>query len=66
MLKGKSRANECYECKGQLELFELDMRNKTRILKCKDCGLYHFYKKDMLANWRLTKVSRELHSDSGG
>lgn len=64
MLNVKRRVDECYDCKGILELFEIDMRKGTRIMKCQVCGLYHFYKKDFLANWKLTKVSKEVHSES--
>jgi hypothetical protein len=64
MLNGKRKVDACYECKGTLELFEIDMQKGTRIMQCQVCGLYHFYKKDFLANWKLTKVSKEIHSDS--
>jgi hypothetical protein len=61
MFSEKKHSDECYDCKGSLELFEMDMQKGTKIMKCKICGLYHFYKKDFLANWKLTKVSKELH-----
>jgi hypothetical protein len=62
MLNEKRAPGECYDCKGPLKLFEIDMQKGTRIMKCQVCGLYHFYKKDFLANWKLTKVSKEVHS----
>jgi hypothetical protein len=64
MFSGKRRVDGCYDCKGTLELFEIDMRKGTRIMKCRVCGLHHFYKKDFLANWKLIKVSKEVHSNS--
>lgn len=50
----------CYDCDGSLELFEFDMQKETRIMKCKDCGLFHYYKKDLLGRWKLQKVSKNL------
>jgi uncharacterized Zn finger protein len=51
---------ECYDCGGSLELFEFDMQKETRIMKCKDCGLFHYYKKDLLGRWKLLKVSKNF------
>jgi|GEM_PF-1540359 len=62
MFNEKGRKDKCYECGGSLELFEIDMENGTRIMKCQVCALYHFYKKDFLAKWKLSKVSKEVHS----
>jgi len=62
MFGEKGRKDKCYECGGPLELFEIDMQKGTRIMKCQVCALYHFYKKDFLSNWKLSKVSKEVHS----
>jgi hypothetical protein len=61
MFSEKRREGKCYDCGGPLELFEIDMQKGTRIMKCQACALFHFYKKSFLANWKLIKVSKEVH-----
>jgi hypothetical protein len=61
MLNGKKKVDDCYECQGTLKLYEIDMQKGTRIMQCEVCGLFHFYKKDFLAGWKLIKVSKEIH-----
>jgi hypothetical protein len=64
MFNEKRHSDECYVCKGSLELFEMDMKKGTKIMKCPICGLYHFCKKDFIGNWKLIKVSK-IHSGNG-
>ena len=67
----------CYDCGGSLELFEFDIKKDTKIMKCQNCGLFHYYKKDLLGSGNSSKspktraklvVSRyfflEFHYDS--
>ena len=60
METGKERRHtgKCYDCSGSLELVELDMQKGTKVMKCQNCGLYHYYKKDFLGKWKLLKVSK--------
>jgi hypothetical protein len=54
----RKHTGKCYDCGGPLELFELDIKQSTKIMKCQNCGLFHFYKKDFIGNYKLTKVSK--------
>jgi predicted nucleic-acid-binding Zn-ribbon protein len=56
--KTGKHASKCYDCGGSLELFEIDMKKSTKIMLCGNCGLFHFYKKNFVGNYRLTKVSK--------
>lgn len=56
--EAKKHTGKCYDCGGSLGLFEIDMSKSTKIMLCQSCGLYHFYKKDFIGSYRLTKVSR--------
>jgi hypothetical protein len=56
--KETKHSGKCYDCGGQLELFEMDMNKSTKIMLCQACGLYHFYKKDFIGNYKLSKVSK--------
>jgi len=56
--KTGKHAGKCYDCGGSLELFEIDMKKFTKIMLCRSCGLFHFYKKNFVGNYRLTKVSK--------
>ncbi len=56
--KGEKQTGTCYDCQGRLELFEMDMKKSTKIMLCQSCGLYHFYKKDLIGKYRLLKVSK--------
>jgi len=48
----------CIDCGGALELYMLDLKKGRRILQCPRCGLYHYYKKDMLGKWKLAKAAK--------
>jgi hypothetical protein len=56
----KRHTGKCFDCDGELELFEFDVRLGTRIMMCQKCGLYHFFKKDFLGSWTFLKVSKKL------
>jgi len=58
----RTKVSACYDCQGPLELFEFDMQRNRRIMKCQSCGLFHFYKKDLLGTWKLVKVSKNADS----
>ena len=57
-VKATKNTETCYDCGNPLELYEIDMKKSTKILLCKNCGLFHFYKKNFVGNYRLTKVSK--------
>jgi len=40
------------------ELVEFDVKKGTRIMKCQECGLYHFHKREIFGGWKLLKVSK--------
>ncbi len=48
----------CIDCGEVLELYMLDLKKRRRILQCTHCGLYHFYKKDMLGKWKVVKAAK--------
>lgn len=48
----------CIDCGSGLELYMLDLKRARRTLVCPRCGLYHFYKKDVLGKWKLTKAAK--------
>jgi NMD protein affecting ribosome stability and mRNA decay len=56
--KGTKHTGKCYDCGGPLELYEMDIKKSTKIMLCQSCGLFHFYQKDFIGNYRLTKVSK--------
>jgi len=56
----KQHTGKCYDCGGSLELYEMDLNKATKIMLCTNCGLYHFFKKDFIGNYKLIKVSKNL------
>jgi len=54
----KKHTGKCFDCSGSLVLFEIDMQKSTKIMLCQSCGLFHYYKKDFIGNYKLTKVSK--------
>jgi len=56
--KKRKHTGKCVDCSGVLELFELDVKNGTRILACKNCGLLHHYKKNIFGNWKFLKATK--------
>jgi len=59
MIEEKRRhTGKCADCKGVLELLELDVRKGTRILVCQRCGLLHHYKKNIFGNWKFLKATK--------
>ncbi len=57
--KARKYTGKCYDCSGPLELFEMNLDKSTKIMLCQNCGLYHFYKKDFIGQYKLTKVSKD-------
>jgi len=55
----KKHTGKCFDCDGLLELVEFDVKKGTRIMKCKECGLYHFQKRELFGGWKLLKVSKK-------
>ncbi|NIR13296.1 MAG: hypothetical protein GWN86_04830 [Desulfobacterales bacterium] len=54
----KEFKGKCVDCHGSLELYEVDFKNKTKILLCKRCGLLHLYKKSFFGGWKLVKARK--------
>jgi len=54
----RTYTGKCIDCGGELELYEMDFEKKRRILRCKNCGLFHFYKLNFWGKWKLVKVGR--------
>lgn len=55
----------CCDCSGPLELFEIDLQRATKIMLCRDCGLFHYFRKDFLGNYKLMKATKMPDSDKG-
>jgi hypothetical protein len=54
----KAQRGKCKSCGSPLELYELDFRRSTKIMKCDRCGMLHVYKKDIIGKWRLLKAQK--------
>jgi len=52
----KLKTGRCKNCDYPLEVYEIDFKKNTKILRCQRCGLYHYYKKDFVGKWRLIKA----------
>ena len=56
--KPKTHTGKCRNCGYTLELYEIDFKKEMRVLRCQRCGLFHFYKKDIIGRWRIIKAAR--------
>jgi predicted nucleic-acid-binding Zn-ribbon protein len=54
----KLHTGKCQNCGYALELYEMDVKRSTRVMRCERCGLLHFYKKDIIGKWRLFKAAK--------
>ena len=54
----KENIGKCVDCHGSLDLYEVDFKNKTRVLLCKRCAMLHLYKKSFLGGWKLVKARK--------
>ena len=54
----QNQRGKCKNCGSTLELYELDFRRSTKVMRCQRCGMLHAYKKDILGKWRLQKVQK--------
>jgi hypothetical protein len=54
----KAQRGKCKSCGSPLELYELDFRRSTKIMKCDRCGMLHVYRKDIIGKWRLLKAQK--------
>ncbi len=59
-LLGSSNAQKgkCKACGSPLELYELDFRRSSKVMKCVRCGMLHVYKKDIIGKWKLLKAQK--------
>jgi len=54
----KKQKGKCKSCGSPLELYELDFRRSTKVMKCQRCGMLHVYKKDIIGKWKLLKAQK--------
>lgn len=54
----KGQRGKCKGCGSSMELYELDFRRSTKVMKCTRCGMLHEYKKDIIGKWRLHKAHK--------
>jgi len=54
----RKHTGKCFDCGGPLELVEFNAEKGTKIMKCQNCGLCHYYKKDFLGSWKLLKATK--------
>jgi uncharacterized Zn finger protein len=59
----KRQKGKCVDCSGPLELYELNVRKGTKVLRCQKCGLFHHYKKNILG-WNLIRAAKAEQSSS--
>lgn len=52
------KKGKCKACGSPMELYELDFRKSTKIMRCTRCGMLHVYKKDIVGKWRLLKAQK--------
>jgi|YelNatPaOPRAMG01_1025707.scaffolds.fasta_scaffold76919_4 hypothetical protein len=56
----KKHTGKCFDCGGPLELIEFNIQKGTKIMKCQECNLLHFYRKDFFGGWKLLKVTKDF------
>jgi len=54
----KDQKGRCKSCGSSMDLYELDFRRSTKVMKCTRCGMLHVYKKDIIGKWRLLKAQK--------
>jgi ribosomal protein S27E len=54
----KTQKAKCKGCGSSLELYELDFRRSSKVMRCTRCGMLHMYKKDIIGKWRLFKAQK--------
>ena len=60
MFKTEKKHNgTCYDCGGQLEVIEVNVKKSTKVMKCKTCGLFHLYTKGLVGGWSLRKATKD-------
>ncbi len=57
-VKERKYTGKCVDCAGPLELYEIDKKKNTKIMKCQKCGLLHFYKQSFFGKWKLLKMTK--------
>jgi predicted nucleic-acid-binding Zn-ribbon protein len=54
----KLHIGKCQNCGYALELYEMDVKKRMKVMRCERCGMLHFYKKDIIGKWRLYKAAK--------
>ena len=52
------QSGKCKSCGGPMEIYELDFKKSTKVMKCTRCGMLHVYKKDIIGKYRLEKAHK--------
>ncbi len=60
ILAGKPRLHpgKCQNCGYALDLYEMDVKKRMKVMRCDRCGMMHVYKKDLIGKWRLLKAAK--------
>ena len=56
MTSEQTENNICKDCGNTLKIYELDNTRGRQVKKCPKCGLYYFFKRNILGKWSLAKV----------
>jgi len=54
----KTQKGKCMNCGSPLELYELDFRRSTKIMRCQRCSTLHLYRKNIVGKWILQKAQK--------
>lgn len=54
----QTQRGKCKNCSSPLELYELDFKKSTKVMRCQRCGMLHVYRKDIIGKWRLQKAQK--------
>ena len=49
---------KCVDCHGSLDLYEIDFKEKSKVLICKRCSMLHLFTKSFLGGWKLVKARK--------
>jgi len=58
LLEPSKAKGKCKGCGSPMELYELDFRRSTKVMRCTRCGMLHMFKKDIIGKWRLIKAQK--------
>jgi hypothetical protein len=53
----KVSKGKCKNCRGPLEVAEIDFRRGVQVLRCQRCGLLHYFTRNIIG-WKLWRVTQ--------